>query len=600
MPNQPETSIRGSGIPNEQRLWRVDWIVLAVVLMFVSASTLTWDWLWRRNQPYDIDESGYLAISLADFHAFIHGGLTGWVHQVEAPSNQSPLTTALATPLYLAFGDAPARPLVALVVPLLFTLITIAVTFALARRVGSRSTAWTATVLTASAPVVINYSRDYHFAAAATAVTMLALYCLVRTGGLLSWRWSLAFGLSLGLMPLARTMTVAYIPGLLLAAAVIVLVNRSKWKLRLFNAISAALVGSGTALIWLGVNGNGRLVWDYLTAYGYGSASAEYGTSHPLFSYAGWRTTIQSLGEFVYLPHLIFFLLGATAGLLAVIRLLAHSPRRGLQRVAHSPLLPSVLLVAVGLTALTSSANQGSAFSAPLVPPMCIVSACTLALVFRSAPKPVRRLPSIAAVVVAVIATVPSLPVAGPLSGTWRVVLPQLGPVAVSSGQGAVQQYEQSASAAGTHRVAGAKASGQQWVVANQYAAARLGAPYGNSAVIAFGFRHRLLNVNSVNLQRQITDSPPLPLMMVPRQSTGDTVAGYQGWLTTGEAARACLLVTASGDHDEFVPLVSGPNVEAAAGAVGFTRVATWPLPDGRQITEWQRSRTCPRPPGSP
>lgn len=566
---------------------------LVAVLVVFTASTLVWDWQYRHGQPFDIDESGYLNISLLDFRGLATGGLLGWIHQVEAPSFQAPLTTALTTPMYLLFGP---RPLVGLLVPLVFSLITIAGTFGLARRTAGSSGALAAAILVASTPVIIDYSRDYHFASAATALTVVALYCLDRSDGMLTRRWAAAFGVAIGLMPLARTMTIAFLPGFVVAVALMV-VTRGDRLQRLGNALLSAVLAVGVAALWLGVNGNGVAVWNYLTGYGYGPVSSEYGTSHPLFSYGAWLTTAQVLARYLLLPHLLllatggFVLSAATVRLLVVDARRHHAaPTRALREIAVSPLLPLVSVVGLGLVALTSSANQGSAFSAPLVPPMCVLAVCALRIAFRSVRWPVAT----ATAVVATIAAVPSLPIPWALTGTWAMSIPQLGPVAFSSGQGVIQQYVQAGGPADTHRDAGATAMGRQWVQVNAATAQRLQSQYGVRALVAMGFRHRLYNVNSINLAQLASGSSQLPLLMVPRETTADSPAGYREWLHSGTAKTACLLLTAQGVTGEFSPPVTNGPMVSAATAEGFRPIATWPLPDSRVVTEWQRSRLCP------
>lgn len=575
---------RSSG--STQTLW------LAVILLAFTVSTLIWDWQYRHVQPFDIDESGYLGISLLDFQGLAHGGLIGWVKQVEAPSFQAPLMTALTTPFYLVFGP---RPVVGLLAPLLFSLVTILATFGFTRRVAGPSTALWAAIFTASTPVIIDYSRDYHFAAPATAVTMSALYCLARSDGMASRRWSAAFGVAIGLMPLARTMTVAFLPGFAVAAGVMVIAHGERPR-RLVNALLAAVLAVCVAALWLGVNGNGQAVWTYLTGYGYGSVSHQYGTSHPLFSYAAWLTTAQLLVRGVMLPHLLLLAAGGVALLVATSRLLISearirkgAPSVAIRRIAVSPLLPPVLVVGLGLVALTSSANHGSAFSAPLVPPMCVLAVCGLRWAFGS----LRWSIATAIGVAAVLAVVPSLPSPWALPGTWLVPVPQLGPVPIATGQGVIQRYVQVEENA--HRDPTALATGRQWVQANEAAAERLQGQYGNRALVAFGFRHRLYNVNSVNLAQLSSGSPQLPITMVPRESLEDSVDAYRSWLHAGSGKTACLLLTATGVSDEITPLVTDGPMRSAAVAEGFQQTATWPLPDGRVVTEWQRSPMCPR-----
>ncbi|MCU1671004.1 MAG: hypothetical protein JWP40_3931 [Blastococcus sp.] len=569
---------------------------LVLLLVGFALSSVIWDLLNRRGQPYDIDESGYLGFSLMDFQSLGRGGLLAWAEQVVAPSIFSPLTTALTTPVYLVLGP---RPLAALMVPLLFSLIAIAATYGLARRVAGESVARGAAVLTASVPVIIQYSRDYHFAAAATAVTAAALYFLTRSDGMSSRRWSVAFGVAIGLLPLARTMTVAFIPGFAAAVIVILIANGERLR-RLANAVLAGVTAICVAALWLGPNGNGQAVWNYLTGFGYGSASTQYGTDQPLFSFGAWLTTLQVMGNYVLLPHLLLFMAGAIASVAVVLRLLFSSGgiRRfvsagNIRRIALSPLLPMASVVGLGLVALTSSANHGSAFGAPLVPAMCILSVWALRSVFHR----LRWTVSIAIGIAAVIATVPLLPIPWALTGTWTVALPEVGTVAVASGQGVISQYLQqgrAGSAALTVRDPGLVAVGREWAAENRLTADHLQGRYGDRALVAMGFRHRHLNPNSVNLAQMAAGNRPLPLVMVQRESTEDTIDAYRTWLRDGTAATSCLLLTASGSKNEFEPLTTEATMTAAAKAEGFQAVNSWPLPDGRTVTEWQRSHICP------
>jgi hypothetical protein len=124
--------------------------------------------------------------------------------------------------------------------------------------------------------------------------------------------------------------------------------------------------------------------------------------------------------------------------------------------------------------------------------------------------------------------------------------------------------------------------------------AQRLQGMYGNRALVAFGFRHRLLNINSITLAQLAAGNSQLPLVMVPREVLDDSVDGYRSWLHSGNAGTACLLYTASGVHLEAPPLVTASTMAEAAVAEGFQATNSWPLPDGRMVTEWQRPQTCP------
>jgi hypothetical protein len=92
-----------------------------------------------------------------------------------------------------------------------------------------------------------------------------------------------------------------------------------------------------------------------------------------------------------------------------------------------------------------------------------------------------------------------------------------------------------------------------------------------------------------------LAGAPPLALVQVEPVVAGDSPEGYLAWLTRGEAAGACRLVTLAGEGGEFRPLVSKPALEQAARDAGFVPVRRWETPDGRDSALWRRTAPpCP------
>jgi hypothetical protein len=140
-------------------------------------------------------------------------------------------------------------------------------------------------------------------------------------------------------------------------------------------------------------------------------------------------------------------------------------------------------------------------------------------------------------------------------------------------------------------------AIGRQWVQANQNTADQLGAAsYPTPVLIAFGFGARLINSNSVNTARAFNGETQLPIAGIPTDAVGvaDPKRTYRNWLESGSAATACILVSASGTGTLYNPPLDDGAMTEAAKATGFTPVTSWPMPNGRVITEWRRSSTCP------
>jgi len=568
-------------------LRRRDLWAFGAILLVLTAVSVRWLWLYRYGQPYDIDESGYLSIALNNHRGLFDGGLRGWWDSVLSPSVQAPLMTAATTPAFLVAGP---NPIVGMIVPLAFGLVAVAATFLLGRRVGGSRAGWMAGLLALGAPLLLSYSRSYNFAIAATATIALALLAFAKSDNLENRGWSAATGLFLGLTALARTMALAFLPAILLAMVVAVVAGPRRGR-RAANAGIAVVVGLAVAFPWYRVNGS--RVYDYLTSFGYGSRAQEYGAAEPFFSWAAWRTTGQYVVNSVYLPYLILLLVAAVAGGAVVV---GHVRRRGIgpaaAAAARSPMMPAALLMAEGLVALTSSQNKGSGFVAPLIPAMAVCAAWAFARL-RVRPRQVLTGAAVAVVVVNLFA---ASDLDEAVARPRRTRVPILGVVIVTDGRSTLQQYEAALDpAASSVAQPLTRREGVSWVAATADMAARIRAQGGQAVLTAFGFRHQLLNINSVQLEQLSTEDTTLPLVQVAPVATTDTVGGYAAWLSSGgEAAGACNLLTATGVAHEFPPAVTTTYMEEAARRAGFVVASQWSLPDERVVTLWRRPATCP------
>jgi hypothetical protein len=109
-----------------------------------------------------------------------------------------------------------------------------------------------------------------------------------------------------------------------------------------------------------------------------------------------------------------------------------------------------------------------------------------------------------------------------------------------------------------------------------------------------YGFRHRLVNVNSVALHQLLAEEPVGGAAMVDPAAVPNDEHAMAGFLTTGVGGGACLLLTARGTSLEFEPVVDADLMAAAAREAGFARRTTVRLPDDRTVVVWRRTATCP------
>ncbi|GAC1337913.1 MAG: hypothetical protein NVSMB18_03520 [Acetobacteraceae bacterium] len=561
-------------------------LVLALLLLAFVLVNGRWILLYRQGQPLDIDEAGYLGIALGDYYGLVRGGLLGWLQAVEAPSIQAPVTTVLAS---LVFGLVGPHVVAGFVVPLIEGAVTVWASYALARRMASPGAALAAAGLVASCPMISNYSRSFHFAMAATAVLTLALLCALRSRRFASLGWSSLFGICVGLLPLARTMAIAFLPGLILGAVVILLGERRCLRGRIALFCGSMALAALTAASWLWWNGS--YVFAYLFSYGYGSRATEFGPKQSPLGFEAWMSTAQGLVSSINVPHSLVLVMGLAAGGILVAVTAARRGGAGLVRaVWMSPALPVLICVGAALAALTSSQNKGSAFVAPILPAALVLS---VGMVWRVAPARAVRWPMAGlGLVVSAIATVASLDAAWDVAAPRTVVLPGWGSALLSDGRGTIQLYEfYGGFNSGTPALPLPPAEGAAWIAVNDAAAALLKRAGATATATAFGFRHTLFNVNTVRLQSELADMGSPPLVQIDPALTGTSVEGYEAWLTRGDAQGVCLLLSWQGARGELpIPVVTAALEEAARRA-GFTTVHALTTPDGDPIKVWARSR---------
>ena len=387
---------------------------------------IRWLWIFRAGQPLDIDEAGYLSFSFLDYHGLVHNGLAGYFSAIEASSVQAPLTSALAALIYCVTGP---NWIFGFGVPLLAGVGIIAASYALGRTLGgSRSVAGIGALLVGSCPIIINYSRSYHFALPATFMATMALVALLRSDRCRHFGWASFFGLCLGLMPLARTMTLGFVPGIVLGALVYVVIDTEDRKRRFLTLGWSLLLAALVAGAWLVPNRND--VFGYLLNYGYGNHAAGYGPSTSKFGWDAWRTQAQVIVGNIYLLHAIVMSVGVLALLYLVARRLVIQGLGVVAAILAANATPLVIFVAEGIVALTSTQNKGSAFMAPLVPAAIILAVYACG---KLCSHPYyQRFAVAAAMIVALVGTLPSID--GKMAHIWGMNVPVLGWAIVTDG----------------------------------------------------------------------------------------------------------------------------------------------------------------------
>ena len=246
-----------------------------------------------------------------NYYGSLQGGMGGWIRSVLSPSLQAPLTTALESLVLMITGPTDVA---AFAIPIIIGSGCIIVTYWLGNRIGGHTVGTMSALLTALSPEIINYSRSFHFSITATLVLTFTIFSLLKTERFKNHGWILVYSISLGMLPLARSMTLAFIPGIVFATLIYIAVEQQNRGKRFILFLLAMLIAALTSSIWLW--SSGKLVAEYLFSFGYGQRAVEFGTEQSKFGIDAWRSTIVAFSAEVLFPYFVFFIIGLIAWIL--------------------------------------------------------------------------------------------------------------------------------------------------------------------------------------------------------------------------------------------------------------------------------------------
>jgi 4-amino-4-deoxy-L-arabinose transferase-like glycosyltransferase len=562
-------------------------VVLSATAVLVALHVF---WLHRFRFGFvtEWDESGYLSIALHNTDALRTGGPFSLVSAVIEQGVQAPLVPLSAVPFNVVFGNGVDAGL--LTEPAFFALLVLS-TYGVARRLVDSWWAVLAALAVATAPVVSDYTRIFHFSIPAAAMFTSALWALLRSEGLSRRSWAIGCGLLLGLMVLARSMTIAYLPGFAIAAVLPLVLSPVDRRRRMVNL--ALLCGCGGALAALWYGPNLYSVGDYLLNFGYGAESSAYGAAHSPLSIGYWTRELGGLVDEIYLP--LGTVLAACLAAAAVSFLLRKGRQKASWGILKTWLTGSTALTLVvvieGYVALTSSRNQGTAFALPWLPALVVIVVAAVASIRQ---RPLRlALAGILAAVSLFNLTMKSglVPeVASPVTAD----LPALGQTTVVDGRGLVQIEVAAAGYPTGGPTDQMPPLQRRWLpFAGRLArwSFQHAERHGRQPALASGFDDPLLSNTRIALGSELALSRPLSTLFLKPFPQGDSAASYRSQL---QESHSNLLIT--GERGPGTPGIrlTRPRVEAGARSLGFKPVRLFTLPDGRKLTMWWRPMGTP------
>jgi hypothetical protein len=573
----------GPGAASRRLAWaRTAVVLVAGIVCVLVVLHVVWLVRFRRGYVTEWDESGYLQFALSNFDGLHDQGLWTFAKTVGGRGTFGPLLPFVASLAYPIVGRGIFGSL--LVLPLFFAAL-VGASFGLARRLVSDSWAVVAALAVAAIPAVTDYTRLFHFALPATACMTAALWALVRSDGLRRPRWAAAFGLFVALTLLARTMTVAYLPGFALAAGTQFFVGATELRLRIRNL--AIAVGTIALVAGPWYLRNARSVYDLLLGSGYGEGATPFGHHYPVASWGYWTKELRLDLSYMWLPLAAALLVCFGVALAYLVARRPRLTRASRPRSARAAaVLALVLVVLEGYLVLTSSRNEGTGFALPWVPALVILGVAAAASV------PARTVRLALAGILVVVSLGAVLSKSGwvePLAKVRTVAVPGLGRVSLTDGRGIIQT-EVAGDGYDIGRVTQPLPSmHRRWLPLARDVVGwslRRAEQRGQPLHLTLGLDDRIFANSRLILAAQLWFHQFLPVDYLRSFPDGDTVASYRRQLLSPQAENA--LITG---RPPPVTTITRKKVEAAARSLGFIPVKSFTMPDGRTIWIWWRER---------
>jgi hypothetical protein len=583
-----DASIRARHRPGASARWPV--IALGALVLLAVLVDVWWLERFRAGYPVNIDEADYIGFGLTLKSALAHGGPASLWHAWAAQTHFGPLLPLLSVPVLAVLGQGVISALVAQLLCLVALLVaSYALGSALSTRWGGLLTA----LIVAGTPGIIDYSRTFEFAVTAAAVLTAATYFLIASQALTRRSWSLAWGISLGLLPLARTMTLAFLPGQVVIAAWLVLARPGPRRPRLVNGALALAVAVITAGTWFVKSWHAQL--SYLTGFGYGAQSERYAGKASVLRIGYWtRELVSTVTADLYLPLAAAVLAAAIIGVAAVAvrernRSGAPDWRRRVLELGSSNAAVVLFVVVEGYLAITSSRNEGVAFRTPLLPGLAALAVACLWRVPRTG---LRTALAAVFAAIAIFNIAMKADLTGSLSGRTSVDVPGLGTTPVADGLGYIQAYTISALEARygspTHPL---PASAKQWLPAYRSIDS---AVLDNRPVLRgppnleLTVDEPLVNAYALSFAAQLYRGSGLVANVLPGPSGPAGAATYRATLAKRESQGVNTLVSVDRlGFSYFAAAQARPEGQArfeeAAAGLGYVCVGAVLMPDGRK-----------------
>ncbi|MHB9839842.1 ArnT family glycosyltransferase [Paraburkholderia terrae] len=567
-------------ILNTRRSDTVIYVLFAALLALFIYQSVHWLVEYRFGQSLDIDESGYLALSVAFAKAKIYGGWTGWLRALSAPLGFAPLVPVVASLAMIAFGINENYGILCNVG---FAAGTLVLLFVVLRR-WSLPHALLACVLLGSLPDLVMFSRSFQFVTATTFFFFASFACFVFSDGFRRSSYSVLVGAALGCMILSRTMALAFLPVFAISFLLYIYLTHGFSRQTVKNIVLAIVTFLLVASPWY--IRNFQAVFGYLFSFGYGAHAAEYGRSQGVFTLANLFLRARWIFAQMHLPHFFLIIPIFVVGFISLIF-------RKMRDDADNLIISGFVLCLGCFFVLSTSQNMGTGFDSPIYTVMifCVaawlskiglrwlqVAYFTLTITFFSvaayAHQDMRRCEAM------------PKPLAhrygdGELAGPWI----NCGTVL----QGWLQ--ENGFPPDNQPNFILSRSEAIAWRDLSRAVSAYLASENPSKGPVLFLSRHLIVNVNTIGLELIKKFDYNLPMVQIDPAMLKPGLESYTSWLAQAPQGSACFALMLDKQNGEFYPRADLPTLETALETSGFEHVKDFPTPrPGQHLGVWKRN----------
>ncbi|CAD6542161.1 ArnT family glycosyltransferase [Paraburkholderia sabiae] len=569
-------------ILNSRRTDAVIYILFAALLALFIYQSVHWLIEYRFGQSLDIDESGYLALSVAFAKAKIYGGWTGWLRALSAPLGFAPMAPIVASLAMIGFGVNENYGFLCNVG---FAVGTLVLMFVVLRR-SSLLHALLACILLASLSDFVVFSRGFQFVTPTTFFFFASFACFVLSDGFRLSSYSALVGAALGCMILSRTMAVAFLPAFAFSFLLYLYLARGFSRETLKNILLSVIVFLIVALPWY--IRNFASVFGYLFSFGYGAHAAEYGHSQGIFTWANLSLRFRWIFVQMRLPHFFFVVPIFLIGLLSVL----IGRKRG---VTGNLIIAGSALCLACFGILWTSQNMGTGFDAPIYTVMIYCVAAwlgTIGLRWLQAAYFTLFIGFFALSAYAHQDLYRCVAMSKPFSqgfggdDAWTGPLLDCGTlVHMSLQQNDFPPLENKQNFILDRDEAIA------WRNLNRSVSTYLATEDFNKSPVLLLSRHMILNVNSIGLEMIKQSGFMLPMVQVDPALLEPKLDSYTSWLARPPQDAACFAMMLNDQHGEFSPRADLASMTIALKSLGFEHVRDFPTPrPGQHLAVWKRN----------